>query len=115
MATHSLEKQQEFRLSDEETAFTLSAPWAADSSTVCIFVHSNYAGFKYSACRLLQLLRYFYVCHVLLGPLLTLTIKPSVDMLLYLDAMKKAQTEIDSIVGMEWIPGLNSLDYAKSI
>ncbi len=38
MASHGLEKQEEFGLSDEETAFTLSAPWAAGPGTVCRFV-----------------------------------------------------------------------------
>ncbi len=34
MATHGLEKQQELGLTDVETAYALSAPWAAGTGTV---------------------------------------------------------------------------------
>ncbi|KAK0235465.1 cytochrome P450 [Armillaria nabsnona] len=74
MASHGLEKQEEFGLSDEETAFTLSAPWAAGPGTTVATIEI-----------------------FLLA------------MLLYPDAMKKAQIEIDSVVGMERMPGFNDL------
>jgi hypothetical protein len=35
MAAHSLSKQVEFGLNDVETAYALSAPWAAGVGTVC--------------------------------------------------------------------------------
>jgi hypothetical protein len=36
MAMYGLEKQEEFGLTDEEAAYTLSAPWAAGVDTVCV-------------------------------------------------------------------------------
>jgi hypothetical protein len=34
IATHAIEKQEEFEMTDVEIAYTLSAPWAAGTDTV---------------------------------------------------------------------------------
>ncbi|KAJ7082888.1 cytochrome P450 [Mycena belliarum] len=83
MAAYSLSKQHEFGLSDVETAYALSAPWAAGvgSTTASIEVF-----------------------------LLAMLLFPAVQ--------KKAQEEIDSIVGHSRLPGFedhDSLPYVRAL
>ncbi|KAF8061631.1 cytochrome P450 [Lyophyllum atratum] len=75
MATHALEKQEQFGLSDVETAFALSAPWAAGVGTTV------------SAIEVVIL-----------------------AMLHFPAVMRKAQVELDSVVGTQRLPGFDDYD-----
>ncbi|PPQ91359.1 hypothetical protein CVT25_004126 [Psilocybe cyanescens] len=82
-ATRALEKQSEFGLNDVETAFALSAPFAAGVGTT------------------LAALDVFLLA-----------------MLHYPDVMRKAQEEIDSVVGSSRLPNfddMESLPYIKAV
>ncbi|KAK0448612.1 cytochrome P450 [Armillaria borealis] len=79
MTTHGLEKQQELGLTDVETAYALSAPWAAGTGTS--MAASTKDGIRFT-----------------------------VAMLHYPAVMKKAQAEIDSVIGPERMPDFKDFD-----
>ncbi|KAK7457799.1 hypothetical protein VKT23_010139 [Stygiomarasmius scandens] len=83
MASYGLEKQEEFGLSDEAAAYTLSAPWAAGvdttSSAIEIFL---------------------------------------MTMLLFPAVMRRAQQELDDVVGHDRLPnfqGMGKLPYIEAL
>ncbi|KAJ6468323.1 cytochrome P450 [Mycena sanguinolenta] len=83
MAVHSLAKQDEFGLSDEEIAYALSAPWAAGVGTT-------------------------------VGSIEVFLLA----MILFPDVQKKAQAEIDAVVGQGRSPGFEdyeALPYVQAL
>ncbi|KAI0353739.1 cytochrome P450 [Trametes cingulata] len=85
MATLALERQSEFGLSDLETAYTLAGPWDAGVGTVTLPI---------------------CVLDICASPLSILV----VAMLHYPDVQKKAQAEVDRIVGTSRLPEFSDMD-----
>ncbi|KAG6813351.1 hypothetical protein H0H92_011899 [Tricholoma furcatifolium] len=90
MTTYALERRSEFGLSDVELAYALSSPWTAGVETVRL-------SYEYGS-DILQV--------------------SQVAMLHYPDVMRKAQAELDSVVGPGRLPGFEdqaSLPYMQAM
>ncbi|KAJ6460391.1 cytochrome P450 [Mycena vitilis] len=91
MAAYSLSKQAEFGLTDVETAYALSAPWAAG-------VGSTFASIEVFLCKVSAFIAFLP------------NILCPVAMILFPAVQKKAQEEIYSVVGYGRSPGFQDFD-----
>ncbi|KAG7439465.1 cytochrome P450 [Guyanagaster necrorhizus] len=93
--THGLEKQEQFGLTDVETAYALSAPWAAGTGTTMATIE-------------------VFLCAEHPYEFMTVSTKDetrsTVAMQLYPAAMKKPQAEIDSVIGSGRMPDFKDFD-----
>ncbi|KAJ7813127.1 cytochrome P450 [Mycena olivaceomarginata] len=90
MAAHSLSRQAEFGLNDVETAYALSAPWAAGVGTV---YHFTSPGMSLICAQTVASIEVFLLA-----------------MILYPETMKRGQEEIDSVVGHGRLPVFQDYD-----
>ena len=115
IARTALGKQADFGLNDIETAFAVSAPFAAGVGTVIIpFISVSHQLRFLSSFQTLATLDVFFCQFILLWTLFpeltSRTLPLPVAMLHYPEVMKKAQAEIDSVLASNRRPEVEDAD-----
>ena len=109
LTSQTVSEQAKNGLSDLFIAYSVSSPFGAGIETVSSSHTRSHFGSSSAMCRLQERLASCSV-GVLLGFPTVLLIQRSVAMLHYPDVMRKAQAEVDSVVGQDRLPDWRDSD-----